>query len=688
MKLPRFLIISSLCLINALQALSCGPYNVMIDNPLKFHFYQDADSLTPAKEHKDENIKLWKALTSDKIPSSDVSTGVYKATYSQLEDWFNGKNCQNIFIKWINQHNASDLKEFLLLAKELEELRENRVSKWYYPSDKSGFDKSKNEQQKFERILAECKQHKSGRLADRYALQALRVLMSTGDYQGCINYYDSTLKFYPDTNLFKQMAKGYVAGCMYRLGDRERATELFAEAGNYCMLNYEDTDPEQYLKHLAYHNPESEAFKHRLNYLIGFGDDKANIKYIAIADAALSSPLVKHRGDWIYLKAYIEYVYNNNAVRALNLVRQALASSFSSSEMAKDAKFFEICMKAQKGDTSTFLADTKWIMESYGNTNGIWLYIIPALLKKGLTSEALLIATYETANDINETYRNGKMVNPYCNLVFQMLVSVKPVDVINFKNMLGKRAYGMTKEFIERCKPMFDDEYLNEIIGTLYMREGNYELAQSYLNKVSAKYQESVNVYYYLDYDPWIYCYSPPDKWYYPYMRYDYEYTIPLRPNTDFRPDRLSTPHDAKLNFAKEMARLQKEMKTASTSDQRELAKIKFAIGRYNSFNSCWALTQYWVGYASHTHYRLFHWLWTGDFFELDYLIDAPIQLEDLDKWFEEEVSSAIKSLKTSEAKAQAHLMLRNFKTIARHYPDTQAGQYLSTHCDNWKHWL
>ena len=44
------------------------------------------------------------------------------------------------------------------------------------------------------------------------------------------------------------------------------------------------------------------------------------------------------------------------------------------------------------------------------------------------------------------------------------------------------------------------------------------------------------------------------------------------------------------------MLELQDQMKYGKTADIRGMARFKYAIGRRNSFEECWALTQYWRG--------------------------------------------------------------------------------------------
>ena len=57
------------------------------------------------------------------------------------------------------------------------------------------------------------------------------------------------------------------------------------------------------------------------------------------------------------------------------------------------------------------------------------------------------------------------------------------------------------------------------------------------------------------------------------------------------------------------MLELQDQMKYGKTADIRGMARFKYAIGRRNSFEECWALTQYWRGeYIGLFEPRLDYW--------------------------------------------------------------------------------
>lgn len=706
MNLRRF--ISSLAFqAIAFVSLACGAFSNSTSNPFVFHFYQEEDAPTIFDYQRNENIRLWQKLTSSSIPATAIRTAVYDITLDQLQTTFRTGKSDNQFLSWIISNKATDIRDFLLLAKEVEELRENRVSPWYYPADKTEKYDSRTEAEKFASVIRRCKQHTSGRLADRYALQYVRALVALGRFDDCISFYNTQMARYPDTNLFKKMAKGYVAGCLRRMGDVDKSNRMFAEVGDYNSII---DNKKSYLQTLVRNNPESNVIKYKLNAWIGYGEKKDNLPFLAIANAALNSPKVVNRGDWLFLKAYIEEVYNRNRSKAISYLNQALRTNFSREKMRHDAEVMSLCLNAEQGNLHNDLRDYFKVFKT--ESDPLFFYVIPALLKKGRNSEAILLANYASRIQdkciadlfsvqdtfyslTNDSERVLKITdNSYANTGFQLMLSMPAREVINYKRYLATNS-----PLVRDCLASgmrHDDDYLNEIIGTLYLREGNYTEAEKFLALVSEDYQENLNIKKagYLYDNPWVNCYLPQDKWEYPTSKGQAEPAQTDAPKIQSGFDNansalLQSDHNAKLNFAREMSRLALAM-NIGTADERGLARIRYAMARYNSFNDCWALTQYWEGDANQCNYRPWYWIPYGKYVELKELkylkeITGPVPDEE---WLSRQIKRALNEIQSPEARAEANFLAGNYKTIAKHYPGTRVARYLSTHCDSWSHWL
>ena len=123
--------------------------------------------------------------------------------------------------------------------------------------------------------------------------------------------------------------------------------------------------------------------------------------------------------------------------------------------------------------------------------------------------------------------------------------------------------------------------------------------------------------------------------------------------------------------------------------DERGIARLKYAIGRRNSFEACWALTQYWRGCVPSLFMPLYG--------EVDILFSSFPKLYDYDTTvdaeatqavFDREVKAALAMLTTDTARAEAEYLLSHLKTIVIRYPATPTARAVKQSCDRWHHWL
>lgn len=144
-----------------------------------------------------------------------------------------------------------------------------------------------------------------------------------------------------------------------------------------------------------------------------------------------------------------------------------------------------------------------------------------------------------------------------------------------------------------RRKACTDKDYFNELIGTLALREENYNRAETYLSKVSQQYLKAMNIdkHGYLSRNPFS---SYPSRWKVWTPSYAGAESWESE-NQAVRHAIMSNPN-AKLDFARRMQEYKRLMTYGRTPDERGLARLMYAIGRRNSFEECWALTQYWRG--------------------------------------------------------------------------------------------
>jgi len=204
--------------------------------------------------------------------------------------------------------------------------------------------------------------------------------------------------------------------------------------------------------------------------------------------------------------------------------------------------------------------------------------MLPKYLKQKNYTKALLLAGMASERlrslvNFKHIENNGdsKWNLDYGTDIFNYMDIFPVENVIEYQRLLQSGGRNDFERFlVEKCYK--NDDYLNELIGTKYMRLEKFEEAIPYLSKVSNRYIESMNVYDYFHSDP---------------FREVYENRHTEKPYPTY-----------KLNFAKRMLVLQQEMQTESNREEKSSATWQYAIALKRSVSELesWALTTYYMG--------------------------------------------------------------------------------------------
>lgn len=244
----------------------------------------------------------------------------------------------------------------------------------------------------------------------------------------------------------------------------------------------------------------------------------------------------------------------------------------------------------------------------------------------------------------------------YQSQFFESIYSSKANDAALYAQRITQPKTELDKFLNERS--YVDTDYIYDIVGTLYMREMNYEKASEWLAKVSADYQGRTNISKegYFKLDPFHYQF---DKKYY-----------------------INDSSDYKLRFAQEMARLDKMISSDAEPNRKAEAKIRYAIGLRNSFGKCWYLTTYGynMGYTTDEDWRNWRWHTSSDREGFKYNPYAQRAYKKVDSM----MSEAIAEFTDPEKAAQAQLEMMNYVTLLRRYPNSKAAAQIRSRCDNY----
>lgn len=214
------------------------------------------------------------------------------------------------------------------------------------------------------------------------------------------------------------------------------------------------------------------------------------------------------------------------------------------------------------------------------------------------------------------------------------------VDTDDFKAYLDVVEQPVTSfdKYLNECGNT-DNNYLNEFMGTRYIRDSRYEEALHHLEKVEFRYNYALNQELHEDY----------------------------RVINSRRDPSTKVDHDFRFNFAKYMVDLERGITNESDPNRRARMTVYYGYAVLCSTSRCWELCYYQDGEVGHV-YRDYIW-WRHDMSER--------------RCGYEIINEGIEMFTDREMKAEILYLFENYLTVAKEYSDTYYGKYVIHHCDN-----
>ena len=430
-------------------------------------------------------------------------------------------------------------------------------------------------------------------------------------------------------------------------------------------------------------------------------DNRNEINELAtLCDKVLEGDLPADKALWAYAATYIAHLQGDD--KKADRYLKTAENTVKDQNLADAIKVMRIYIDAQistydKAYEQKLFAQLRWLQQKIKSdiddevVKGFHLYqlnfcfshyywndamrcillgtVCPRMNAKGNTTLALQLAnmaSYSLLNEINKVelelwdsesiakygerltlnlyqYRHSNFGNEYdycCHFI--NMADTLTANVLMAYTEVALRPKTDFQRFLN-THSYVDSDYLNEMIGTHYLREMRYTDAERYLSKVSPDYFMRTNVYKegYLNRDP-------------------------------FSLERKRWHHgtDAKLYFARAMNRLEQDIAATTDPNRKALLMIDFGIGLRNSFDYCWALTYYCRGWVRGTFWQ--DW-------------ENGAMAEQAMKCADKLIAMALNAFTDDEYAAQAQLLFCNFKTVKERYPETLAGEIVRGRCDKYK---
>lgn len=677
-------------------SLACGPFDRLY-LPEQYYTFRicgnnmnglkspQQDLKQQAQKCIEENCLYWRKITSTDIPVSDIKTVVYDWNYEQLNQLHirasNGTGhtqYNNSFAHWLVKHNDTEVTSYLLLAKKCEMVRNRQDSEWYYPV------KGDNENTTLAEICTQAKKYHSQRLLDRYTLQIMRCLISMRQYSECLNLWLERKPNFQEKVIF-DMAKGYVAGAFFHLGETEIAKKMFIEVGDiysyiFCLQMegkpYNNLD---LLSLLCQNDINDSRIFPLLQYIIHTYERYENSYDCSTLNKLAVTTIPKvpaiHKAVWYYLAAYT-YDKQGYSSMALKFIRQA--SKYKTNQDLKDAIHvfhtyltvkctpkYDSCLENYLYNELLWFhkkivsdLDSTVVVEASEQRDGLSQYywndmmrkivisqIVPKCITSGYKVRALQYLNYadNCIWKIRGSQTNGKIsewsdYNEY-DYRTDFFINLDSIGVKHVKRLAYRMKTPLCKldYFLHRYS-YNDMNYIYEIIGTQLIANMKYKEAIQYITLIPDDFIQTRNVYQAMEYDAF---------------------------SSDNIKNQMGKSY--KLDFAKRMYTLEKKINNAINPNEKAEFMLEYARGLQNSIGHCWRLTSYYNGsWACYPFYSVYQIHLRDNIAKRSYRI----------------IENAFNLFTDKEKAANALYKWNMYKTAVTKYPETKMAQYIRGHCD------
>ena len=656
-------------------------------------------------DYKKENLRLWQQETSKYITIEDIEAIVYKASLDQLRDIKDSLDVtlqnENRFVSWIKSQRRMDIIDYLIIAKQIEGIMRKMNDPWYY-------DVEDNENYlTLEKVIEQCSRYKAGSLLERYALQMVRALCLSHKYEDCVRYWKTVNKHRAD-NAVKKMIELKVASALYKIGQRDKALEIYAKYGDVASIRaINGGQIEDELTFVYERYPNSPYIEGEIQkWLLYFEEDwvENSIKkgyfrsdaprfdsLLKVAHRAVKEKKSKKLAMWYYTlaalydakgepskakkylergQAYPKVPFLRDSYHVLQMWLDARTASYDEAyeqRLMNDLKW--LVGKVKKEISSevynriTPEKDSYWLGSKYYEcyssmgyqdhaNNFYWNDVLRRMLLRIVCPRMHKAGKYVREIQLANMAENLLVhINEYSNEMFQIMDRLSYKDTRNYFS----RIYYPQDEFdiFLNGNGKIDKYYWYDILATKCLREHRYHKAIVYLRQVPLSFQKEMNAYSYMNKDP---------------FSYDMQ---------TFKDDSLLADN-YKLHFAEKMAAYEETMKHHRDPNKRAEAKIMYALGLRNSVHRCWFLTRYSSnGGNDGLMYNIP---------DIAYPEDSTIYRHDeYIKKSDNLIKNAFNSFTDKELAA---LLLRKFlyyKRILDDFGDTETAKDIRQHCDRWR---
>jgi len=499
----------------------------------------------------------------------------------------------------IKRNDAETINYLKLLVKYLNN-DGSQFNRWNYPT--------KEQITEMKTAVKEVKQkallYKGKRYKNHYALLVMRCNMTAENHQANIDYWNKTASKLKD-NIFKNWMKDIYAGALFNTGKKDEACNIYAELGDMTSIKY-CVRKKRNLKGIKEEyaaNPNSptliflvQDFVNNTQETLDNGSDPEimrNIEatgiykndidgFIDFAGKVLREGKTKSPAMWEAARGFVNYLDGNQADALKQLANaQQLNGTQRMKDNARACLMLARIKDAQLNDEffNTMLADYKWL-ESKAGISDNNIYADDPHYKEVLER----ISYEELATKLKEAGKNNMSMaligmadsRTGYSMLWGILDDISSSEYDDFHNYLTQGQHNDFEKWLIKQNKI-DNDTFNDKMGTKLVREGEFQAAINYLEKVPLEHISKHGTSYYM-------------------ARKDYNQVIWFKRQflSFMREEPTQVKSNAKLQYCRDMVALDKQIAQTSGEDLNNLLYKKANLLYQASHKGdCWYLAHY-----------------------------------------------------------------------------------------------
>ena len=508
----------------------------------------------------------------------------------------------NIIIKTAREKKDTETLNYLRLLVKYLNNDGSGFNRWNYPTKEqiAGFKTAANQ------VRQKAITYRGTRYKSQYALLVMRCNMTAGKHQDNITYWNNTASKLKQ-NVYKSWMKDIYAGALYNTGQKDKACEIYSELGDmtsikYCMRKKRNLKgiKEEYAA-----NPNSptliflvQDFVNNTQETLDNGSNPEIMKYVEatgiyknemdgfidFAGQVLSEGKTKSPSMWEAARGFVNYMAGNqdDAIKQLTNA-QNLEGTQRMKDNARACLMLASIKSAEPTDAffDKMVADYKWLEQKSGldgkSSSDDAHYrdvfervtydaLVPKLIEWNMPQTAMIVL--------------GRADNLTSNNELHTIIdNISSSELDDFNTYLTNGQHNSLEKWAEK-DVNFDTDTFNDLMGTKLLREGEFQAAINYLEKVPLSLISNQGISYYM-------------------ARKNYNQEIWLKRQflSFFKEELTPVESNAKLQYCRDMVELDSRLANATGEERNQLLYNKANLLYQASFKGdCWYLSHYGSG--------------------------------------------------------------------------------------------